>query len=120
MPQVKISGYHDQLIPIQSQLISIIEDCFAEITGITADKIIQRCYPLAATDFHCPGKSAQYTLIEIMLFTGKPIEVKKQLIKAIFAKIQHEIGLAPTDTEIILTEIPSSNWGLRGLTGDEL
>jgi hypothetical protein len=45
MPQVKISGYHDQLEPIQSQLIKIIEDCFAEMTGLTADKIVQRCYP---------------------------------------------------------------------------
>jgi phenylpyruvate tautomerase PptA (4-oxalocrotonate tautomerase family) len=120
MPQVKISGYHDQLTSIQSQLMSIIEDCFAEVTGLTADKIVQRCYPLAATDFHCPGKSAQYTIIEIMLFAGRPVEVKKQLIKAIFAKIQQDIGLAATDTEIILTEIPSSHWGLRGLTGDEL
>jgi phenylpyruvate tautomerase PptA (4-oxalocrotonate tautomerase family) len=120
MPQVKISGYHEQLIPIQSQLMSIIEDCFAEVTGLTADKIVQRCYPLDSANLHCPGKSSQYTIIEIIVFAGRPVEVKKQLIKAIFAKIQQEIGLAATDTEIILTEIPSYHWGLRGITGDEL
>jgi phenylpyruvate tautomerase PptA (4-oxalocrotonate tautomerase family) len=120
MPQVKISGLREYLEPIQSQLMKAIEDSFAEATGLTADKIVQRCYPLAAADFHCPGKSPQYTIIEIMVFAGRSIEVKKQLIKAIFTKIQQEIGTATTDIEIILTEIPSYQWGLRGMTGDEL
>jgi phenylpyruvate tautomerase PptA (4-oxalocrotonate tautomerase family) len=120
MPQVKISGLRENLEPIQAQLMRSIEECFAEITGLTADKIVQRCYPLDSANLHCPGKSSQYTLIEIMVFAGRPVAVKKQLIKAIFAKIQQEIGLAATDTEIILTEIPSYHWGLSGITGDEL
>jgi phenylpyruvate tautomerase PptA (4-oxalocrotonate tautomerase family) len=120
MPQVKISGFSEQLVPIQAQLMKAIEDCFAEVTGLTADKIVQRCYPLAAADFHCPGKSPHYTIIEISVFAGRSVEIKKQLMKAIFTKIQQEVGAVATDIEIILTEIPSHQWGLRGITGDEL
>ncbi len=120
MPQVKISGFSEQLVPIQAQLMQAIEHCFAEVTGLTADKIVQRCYPLAATDLHCPGKSPHYTIIEISVFAGRSLEIKKQLIKAIFIKIQQDLGTATTDIEIILTEIPGHHWGLRGITGDEL
>ncbi len=120
MPQVKISGYRDQLAPIQDQLIQIVEDCFAEVTGLTADKIVQRCDPLATVDLHCPGRSNRYTIIEISMFAGRPIEVTKQLIKKILTKAQQELGLTAAELDIILLEIPSDHWGLRGTTGDEL
>jgi phenylpyruvate tautomerase PptA (4-oxalocrotonate tautomerase family) len=120
MPQVKISGYRDQLTPIQAPLIQIIEDCFAEVTGLTADKIVQRCYPMATVDLHCPGRSNRYTIIEISMFTGRSIEVTKQLIKTILAKAQQELGLTATELDIMLIELPSHHWGLRGTTGDEL
>jgi phenylpyruvate tautomerase PptA (4-oxalocrotonate tautomerase family) len=120
MPQVKISGLREQLAPIQAQLIQIIEDCFAEVTGLAADKIVQRCYPMAATDLHCPGRSNRYTIIEISMFAGRPIEVTKQLIKTILAKAQQELGLTATELDIMLIELPSHHWGLRGTTGDEL
>ena len=120
MPQVKISGSHDQLAPIQSQLIRIIEDCFVEVTGLTPDKIVQRCYPIAAADLHCPGRSNRYTIIEISMFAGRPREVTKQLIKTILVKTQQKLGLMATELDIILLEIPSAHWGLRGTTGDEL
>jgi phenylpyruvate tautomerase PptA (4-oxalocrotonate tautomerase family) len=120
MPQVKISGYRDQLAPIQAQLIKIIEDCFAEVTGLTPDKIVQRCYPIATQDLHCPGRSNRYTIIEISMFTGRPIKVTKQLIKTILTKAQQELGLTATELDIMLIELPSHHWGLRGTTGDEL
>ncbi len=120
MPQVKISGGRDQLALVQAQLIQIIENCFAEVTAISADKIVQRCYPMSADDWHCPGRSNRYTLIEIMIFAGRPAEITKQLIKAILHQAQQKLGLTTTELEIILLEIPKHHWGLRGTTGDEL
>jgi phenylpyruvate tautomerase PptA (4-oxalocrotonate tautomerase family) len=120
MPQVKITGLSDRLPVYQAQLVQAIDAAFAEVTGLAADKIIYRCYPLAAENFRCSGRSPHYTIVEISMFAGRSIDIKKQLIQAIFAKALPELGWEPNDLEIILVEIPNYQWGLRGMTGDEL
>ena len=65
-------------------------------------------------------KSEQYTIIEIMMMEGREVETKKDLIKSLFVNIQKELNIENNDLEICIIESPASNWGFRGMTGDEI
>jgi phenylpyruvate tautomerase PptA (4-oxalocrotonate tautomerase family) len=59
-------------------------------------------------------------IIEISMFEGRTTETKKQLIRMLFARLAERNLVAPQDLEITIIETPKSNWGIRGLPGDEL
>ncbi len=64
--------------------------------------------------FHIPpGKSENYTLIEIALFAGRSLEAKRALYQAIVRNLG-VLGIAPDDIFIVLHEVPLDNWGIRG------
>lgn len=59
------------------------------------------------------GKSERYTRIEIKLFSGRSIEAKRELYRAIVENLA-ALGVPELETKIILVEVPMQNWGLRG------
>jgi phenylpyruvate tautomerase PptA (4-oxalocrotonate tautomerase family) len=64
--------------------------------------------------FHVPpGKTENYTLIEITLFSGRSLEAKRALYQAIVRNLG-VLGIAPDDIFIVLHEVPLENWGIRG------
>jgi len=64
--------------------------------------------------FHVPpGKTENFTLVEIALFAGRSLEAKRFLYQAIVKNLG-EVGIAPGDIFIVLQEIPLDNWGIRG------
>ncbi len=60
-----------------------------------------------------PGKSDNYTFVEILLFPGRSLDAKKRLYASIVRRFG-ELGVAPTDVFIVLHEPPLENWGIRG------
>ncbi|HSO61564.1 MAG TPA: tautomerase family protein [Desulfobacterales bacterium] len=60
-----------------------------------------------------PGKTENYTLVEITLFPGRSLDAKRILYRSIVRRFG-EFGIAPTDIFIILNEPPLDNWGIRG------
>ena len=60
-----------------------------------------------------PGCTENYLLIEISLFSGRSLDAKRALYKAIVARFT-ELGIAKGDIRIILYEVPPENWGIRG------
>jgi len=64
--------------------------------------------------FHVPpGKSENYTLVEITLFAGRSLDAKRALYRAIVEKLG-VLGISPTDIFIVLNDVPLDNWGIRG------
>lgn len=64
--------------------------------------------------FHVPpGKSENYTLVEISLFAGRSIKAKRELYCAIVENLG-ALGIAANDIFIVLNEIALENWGIRG------
>ena len=55
-----------------------------------------------------------------MMITGRTVETKKKLIKRLFKEISSQLKIAPMNIEISIIESPASNWGFRGITGDEV
>ena len=121
MSQVKIYGLKEQLNPIKARLSQVIHSCAVEALALPPDKRFHRFFPLEAEDFiFPPGRSSRYTIVEISMFEGRSVEAKKNLIRLLFARSRDELGLAPEDLEITISETPRASWGIRGQCGDEV
>jgi phenylpyruvate tautomerase PptA (4-oxalocrotonate tautomerase family) len=62
-----------------------------------------------------PGKTDNYTLVEISIFAGRSMEAKRTLYQAIVGNLGM-IGIAASDIIIVLNEIPLENWAVWGCT----
>ncbi|AFY41149.1 tautomerase family protein [Nostoc sp. PCC 7107] len=121
MVQVKVYGLADKLNPIKSELSNIIHTCLIEIIKVAPEKRFQRFFPLEPENFYYPNdRSDNYLVIEIIMFEGRSMETKKELIRKLIKDIYETFGISVNDIEITLFETPKSHWGIRGTTGDEL
>ena len=60
-----------------------------------------------------PGKTENYTFVEITLFPGRSLDAKRNLYRSIVRRFG-QLGIAPSDIFIVLNEPPLDNWGIRG------
>ena len=119
--QVKIYGTQARLPDRRQALSDVIHSCVVDALDYPNDKRAHRFFALAPEDFHYPpGRSEDYTIIEISLFEGRSVAAKKKLYALLFERCHTQLAIAPVDLEITLTETPRHNWGIRGLPGDEL
>ena len=120
MPQFKIYGRADSLQPIRTQLSDVIHSCAQETLGLPENKRFQRFLMLDPEDFIYSERTPQYLIIEVVMFEGRSLDTKKQLLRLLMARIHRQLGIPVNDIEITLIETPKQNWGIRGMTGDEL
>ena len=114
MSQVKIYGTQSRLPSRRDALSDVIHGCVVEALEYPTDKRAHRFFPLAPEDFrYPPGRSDDYTIIEISLFEGRSVVANKKLYALLFERCETQIGIAPVDLEITLTETPRHNWGIR-------
>jgi len=120
MAQVKVYALRRALDPIKRQLSDVIHACVMEAFAYPADKRAHRFFPLEEEDFfYPPGRSERYTIIELSMFEGRSVDAKKQFMRLLFERAERELGLAPMDLELTISETPKHNWAFRGLPGDE-
>jgi len=121
LAQVKIYGLKDSLGKIKNELSDIIHKCIVESLSFPIDKKYHRFISLNEDEMIFPDdKSEQYTIIEIMMMEGRETKTKKELIQSLFKHIKKELNIDNNDVEICIIESPASNWGFRGMTGDEI
>ena len=65
-----------------------------------------------------PGKTENYTLVDILMFPGRSIGTKRVLYQALVQRLG-ALGIAPNDVMVVLTEPPMESWGLRGLPASD-
>ncbi|AFY40001.1 transglutaminase [[Leptolyngbya] sp. PCC 7376] len=117
---IRIYGIREQLNPIKAKLSDVVHHCMVETLKFPDSKRSHRFIPLASEDFYYPtDRSEAYTVIEITMIAGRTVETKKKLIHLLFEKIESVLDISPVDVEITIIESPASNWGFRGMTGDE-
>ncbi len=121
MPQTKIYGVDKYLNPIKNQLSVVIHSCFVDVLQYPLEKRFHRFFPMEQSDFiFPPDKSQSYLIIEISMFEGRSIAAKKNLIRLMIQRISESFMISQNDIEITIFETPKSNWGVRGVIGDEL
>jgi dimeric dUTPase (all-alpha-NTP-PPase superfamily) len=121
LAQVKIYGLKSNLSKIKNELSNVIHKSIVDSLSFPKDKKYHRFITFDKDEMIFPNdKSEQYTIIEIMMMEGREVETKKDLIKLLFVNIQKELNIKNNDLEICIIESPASNWGFRGMTGDEI
>lgn len=121
MVQVKIYGLKENIEPKRFALSYVIQSSLTEAIGTPENKRFQRFIILNSEDFLFPrDRTSNYTIIEIIMFEGRSVETKKNLIRLLYKKIRETVDITPQDLEITLIETPKENWGVRGVPGDEL
>jgi hypothetical protein len=119
MVQTKIYGLKAQLEPIKADLSDLIHSCIVDVLQYPVDKRAHRFFLLDPSDFFYPvGRTERYTIVEFSMIEGRSVETKKQLIRLMFERVQ-SLGISGQDLEMTIFETPKSNWGFRGLPGDE-
>lgn len=121
MAQVKIFGIKEHLHTVRERVSEAIHECIVEAFQYPKEKKAHRfIYIDRDSFFYFEGRSEKHTIIEISVFEGRSIEVKKKLHKLLFDKFEDVLGITPIDLEITIFETPMYNWGIRGNSGDEL
>jgi len=121
MAQVKVYGLRSNLKSIRDELSNAIHNTIVDVLSFPKDKKYHRFIYFEEDDMIFPeDKSKHYTIIEIMMMDGRTTQTKKELIIALFKNIESKLKIKNSDIEICIIESPASNWGFRGLTGDEI
>ncbi len=117
---IKIYALRDRLEGRRQVLSDAIQAALVDAIGMPKDKRAHRFFPLESEDlFAPPDRSDAYTLIEVTMMSGRSVTAKKELVRRLFERLEHDAGLAKQDVEIVILESPPENWGFRGLHGDE-
>jgi 4-oxalocrotonate tautomerase family enzyme len=121
MPQIKVYGLRENIEPKRFALSHAIHGALRSAIATPELKRFQRFIILEPENFIFPSdRSSDYTIIEISMFEGRSEEAKKNLIRLLYQKIAETTDIKPQDLEITIFETPQSNWGIRGIPGDEL
>ena len=121
MAQVKVYGLKSELVLIRDELSATIHSCVVDALEYPQEKRFHRFFPMEAEDFLYPtDRSSKYTIIEISMFEGRSSAAKSALVQLLYERIGRSLGISHQDIEITILESPMQNWGIRGLTGDQL
>ncbi|MEA5525897.1 tautomerase family protein [Nodularia spumigena] len=105
----------------KQQMVTFVHATMVEVLKIPESDRLVRVIEYDSNNFYPPiNASDKYALITISMFPGRSLESKKLLYQKLCQGLE-TFGFSPTDTRIIINEIPAENWGLRGgISGDEL
>jgi hypothetical protein len=122
MPQAKIYGIREHLVPIRDALSDAVNEAISVGLAFPRERRLQRFFPMDRADFIYPAheRSERYTIIEIETFQGRSKDVLKRLVKEMYARVPAATGIEPRDLDVIITEQPRHAWGLMGECGDEI
>ena len=118
MAQVKIYGRRDVWAPRRAEVSDAIHAALVGAWGLPAEKRFHRFLLLDAEDLVSP-RSAEYLVVEIVCFAGRSLPARRALVAALF-DAGRGLGLSPDDLEVVIIESPPQNWGIRGVSGDQL
>ena len=121
MAQVKIFARRAHLERVRAALSDSIHRVLQETLGLPADKRFHRFLALDDHDLiHPPDRGEGYTIIELVMFTGRTDATKRACLRRLMAEVPAATGIPVDDLEIVILESPRANWGIRGRVGDEL
>jgi len=95
-------------------LVDAVNRAMIQALRVPEDSHPVRLQEYAAESFLIPKASgARFTLVEATIFSGRSLETKRSLYRAIIENLG-ALGIAPEDIRTVLYEVPRENWGLKG------
>ncbi|MGY4642842.1 tautomerase family protein [Cellulomonas sp. URHB0016] len=119
MAQVKLYGRRDVWGSRRQEVSDAVHAALVGAWALPDDKRFHRFVMLDPEDLVAP-RSEAYLVIEVVCFTGRTRRARRALIAAMFDDVAPALGLGPDDLELVIIESPAENWGIRGVSGDEL
>jgi hypothetical protein len=114
MPDVLIEVRGDWLKTRKGDFIEAIKDGIVTALKTPEDDKILRLIEHAPESFSIPRWAGErFTHIEITMFVGRTIVVKRALYRALVENLE-PFGVPKDDVKIILIEVDPSNVGMRG------
>lgn len=114
MPLVKIEARKSWSASKRKEIIEAVHSALRDALRIPAEDRNIRFQSYAPEDFEVPpGKSENYLLVEVTLFSGRSPQGKRELYQGIVNNLG-QLGIAAADVFIVLHEVPLENWGIRG------
>jgi phenylpyruvate tautomerase PptA (4-oxalocrotonate tautomerase family) len=98
----------------KKRLLHAVHAALVEAFDIPEDDRTQRLIEHDPENFEFPpGRSENYTLVEITCFPGRSGAAKRALYQAIVRNLAG-VGIPAGDVSIVLHEPALENWGIRG------
>ena len=121
MPSTLVSIRKARPLEQRRAMVEAVHQVLVEVLKTPSHDRTVRLQTFAAEEFAIgPQAGADYTLVEISLYPGRPAALKRELYQALVAALA-KFGVPAQDTKIILNEVAPENWGLRGgIPGSEL
>ncbi|MCZ2263788.1 tautomerase family protein [Isoptericola sp. QY 916] len=119
MVHVKIYGNRRVWGQRRAEVSDALHAALVGAWQIPEDKRFHRFLLLDDGDLVAP-RSDDYLMIEIVAFTGRTREAKRELIRRVYEDVAPALGVATDDVELVVLESPAESWGIRGRSGDEL
>ncbi|MFC4628359.1 tautomerase family protein [Promicromonospora alba] len=119
MAQVKVYGNRSVWGERRAEISDALHEALVRTWQLPEDKRFHRFLLLDDGDLVAPRSDA-YLVVEVICFTGRSREAKRALIAALYDDVAPRLGLDVNDLEIVIVESPKENWGIRGMSGDEL
>lgn len=119
MAQVKVYGNRSAWGERRTEISDALHEVLVRTWQLPPDKRFHRFLLLDDGDLVAP-RSEAYLVVEIVCFAGRSREAKRALIAALYDDVAPRLGLEPDDLEAVILESPRENWGIRGMSGDEL
>jgi phenylpyruvate tautomerase PptA (4-oxalocrotonate tautomerase family) len=122
MPQAKIYGLREKLLPVREAMSEAVNDSISEAFKFPRERKLQRFFLMDREDFLFPAseRSDRYTIIEIETFAGRTPDTLKNLVRQIYKRVPAATGIERRDLDVIISEQPKHAWGLMGEPGDEI
>ena len=119
MAHVKIYGRRDVWAPRRAEVSDAVHAALVAAWQLPEDKRFHRFMLLDADDLVAP-RSSDYLIVEVVCFAGRSRAARRALVAAFYDQVAPALGLAADDLELVILESPAENWGIRGVSGDEL
>lgn len=116
MPSVLIEVRQLYSVEQESAIMEAVHAALRDAFKIKPDDKNVRLIAHEPHRFMCPPGKAQpeaYTHISIDALAGRTLDAKRRLYQAIVNGLE-PLGIPKDHTKILLREIPTSNWGVRG------
>ena len=120
MPLVTITQVKGRTAEQKKQIGDAIQAALVE-TGVPMADRFQRFIDLPSEDFifdtNYPDlskpRTAQFTVIEILLSVGRSVKVKKKILGSLVAQLK-TVGIEPNDVFVVFKETSWENWAFAG------
>lgn len=114
MPLVTLEMRRGLDAETKAELFEAVHQALVAAFKIPDHDRTQRVIEYAEADFEIPpGRGPRYTVVSIEAFAGRSLDAKRNLYREIATRFE-AAGVPRADVFIVLREIPTENWGIRG------